>query len=158
MPAKPPYLSTDTLASLEALGRFIKEHRKELKLSATATAEAAGISRVTLYRIEKGYPAATIGAYAAVMAAVGLPFNFGQNKSREQARTGWIPARIHLADYPQLRRLAWQVTTSEALTPVEASDIYARNWRHVDQSALNEEERELIDALRLGLGLRTGNV
>lgn len=56
MPAKSPNIS-DTLAKkITALGNQIKQHRKALGVSATIAAEAATISRVTLYRIKKGEP------------------------------------------------------------------------------------------------------
>lgn len=47
---------------------------------------------------------------------------FGKN-------TGLIPVRIRLADYPQLKKLAWQIHGTDELTPVEALGIYERNWR-----------------------------
>jgi hypothetical protein len=65
---------------------------------------------------------------------------------------GWIPARIRLDDYPQLRELAWQVHGTPEVTPREALDIYERNWPHVDAKKLSAEERELVEALRLALG------
>jgi len=61
----------------------------------------------------------------------------------------WIPLRIHLSDFPQLRKLAWQVSGVDTLTPAEALDIYERNWRHLDESALIDEERKLINGLKL---------
>ncbi len=73
-------------------------------------------------------------------------------------REGWIPARIHLADYPQLKQLAWQVHGTDELTPAEALSIYERNWRHVDANALEPRERQLIDALRTALGETNGIV
>jgi hypothetical protein len=47
---------------LRQLGQEIRERRKQLKLSAVATSEAAFISRMTLNRIEKGEPSVTLGA------------------------------------------------------------------------------------------------
>ncbi len=58
------------------------------------------------------------------------------------------PARIRLADYPQLKQLAWQIQGTEELTPTEALDIYERNQRHLDAASLDPRERALIDALR----------
>lgn len=161
MPARPPALASAAADQLLALGQQIRAHRKSLRISATTAAQAAGMSRVTMHRIEKGEPAVTMGAYLNAMAALGL--NFGLIEPADQAgahknadRQGWIPASIRLADYPQLKLLAWQVHGSETLTPTEALDVYDRNWRHVDEQALTVHERQLIDALRLGLG-GTGN-
>lgn len=157
MPAKPPVTTSIIAHQLIALGQQIRIHRKTLRISATTAAEAAGVSRVTLHRIEKGEPAVTMGAYANAMAALGL--NFGLVAPAElieshdvASREGWIPARIRLTDYPQLRQLAWQVHGAETLSPTEAWDIYERNWRHVNEQALTVHEQQLIDALRLAFG------
>lgn len=163
MPAHIPVISGTVADRLIALGKQIRTHRKALRISSTTVAEAAGISRVTLHRIENGESSVTMGAYLNVMAALGL--DFGIIKPAESAadapdedRKGWIPARIGLADYPQLRQLAWQVHGADDLTPVEALGIYERNWRHVDVQALIPRERDLIEALRSGLGGQDGNV
>jgi hypothetical protein len=70
----------------------------------------------------------------------------------DETHAGFIPVRIHLDDYPQLKKLAWQIKADTDLTPTEALGIYERNWRHLDHLALSTSERQLIDALRLGLG------
>ena len=142
---------------LELLGRQIRTHRKTLRVSATTTAEAAGMSRVTLHRIERGEPAVTMGAYLSAMAALGLDFGTlpPHNPTAEAGddhRKGWIPVRIHLSDYPQLKQLAWQIHGTDELTPVEALDIYERNGRHLDFAAMKPGERHLIEALRLAFG------
>ena len=62
MPAKPPKAPTVAAEKLALLGQQIRAHRKSLRVSATATAEAAGMSRVTLHRIERGEPSVTMGA------------------------------------------------------------------------------------------------
>lgn len=71
MPAKPPAISNTVLARLIALGREIRARRKGFWLSAAA-AEAAGMSRVTWHRIEKGAPAVTIGAWINALSALGM--------------------------------------------------------------------------------------
>jgi transcriptional regulator with XRE-family HTH domain len=157
MPAKPPEITSSTVALLKVLGQQIRACRKSQHISATAAAEAAGMSRVTLHRIEKGEPAVTMGAYANAMVVLGLDFGLlpqaGQSvPSTVLNQREWIPARIRLKGYPQLRLLAWQLQGVETLSPLEAWDIYDRNWRHLDQQALTEHERQLIDALRLAFG------
>jgi len=154
MPSKLPIIDNIAASQLIELGHQIRTHRKALRISATTVAEASGMSRVTLHRIEKGEPAVTMGAYVNVMVALGLSFGLlmpaGLIESHsEVSREGWIPARIRMGDYPQLKQLAWQVHGSETLSPIEAWDVYERNWRHMDEQALTLHERQLIDALRL---------
>jgi transcriptional regulator with XRE-family HTH domain len=144
-------------AQLQALGAQIRARRKALHLSATVTAEAAGMSRVTLHRIEKGEASVTMGAWCGALAALGLALEARSvadaNPPNPQPpdRTGWIPARVALADYPQLRALAWQVHGTDTLTPTEALDIYERNARHLDLQAMSANEQALLQALRLAL-------
>lgn len=153
MPSKPPPISEASTARLQALGAQIRAQRKALRLSATVTAEAAGLSRVTLHRIEKGEPAVTMGAWCSAMAALGMTLQAGNGAATTETpdRTGWIPARVALADYPQLRALAWQVHGTDTLTPTEALDIYERNARHLDLQAMSADEQALLQALRLAL-------
>ncbi|MCC7111297.1 MAG: hypothetical protein IT382_18535 [Deltaproteobacteria bacterium] len=63
-----------------------------------------------------------------------------------------MPRRIRLADCPQLRRLAWQLGDVATLTPKEALALYERNWRHLDQGAMGEAERDLVRRLVAALG------
>jgi transcriptional regulator with XRE-family HTH domain len=154
MPAKPPVITSNTAEHLIALGQQIRAHRKALRISATTAAEAAGMSRVTLHRIEKGEPAVTMGGYINALAVLGLKFGLVTPPEPVKLhlavdREGWIPARIRLVDYPQLKQLAWQVQGADTLSPKEAWDIYERNWRHLDEQALGLPEQQLIDALRL---------
>lgn len=156
MPAPSLPISSATAARLEALGQQIRTRRKALGLSATVAAEAAGLSRVTLHRIEKGGAAVTMAAYLNVMAALGLDFSLSMPADQAAAapaaaHKGWIPARVRLGDYPQLKQLAWQVHGVDELTPAEALSIYQRNWRHIDVLALQPHEQQLVDALRLAL-------
>ncbi len=161
MPARPNHITPATIEKLAALGQQIRAHRKALSISATTLAEAAGMSRITLHRIEAGEPAVTMGAYFNAMTALGIHFGIVPIELPEAAepvraddRRGWIPARIKLADYPQLKQLAWQVHGTDELTPTEALGIYERNWRHLDESLLTQHEKELIEALNAGLGER----
>ena len=57
---------------LEQMGEQIKLARLRRKLSTELVAERAGISRATLWSIEKGSPTVAIGMYAAVLHALNL--------------------------------------------------------------------------------------
>jgi transcriptional regulator with XRE-family HTH domain len=60
---------------LEKLGEDIKLARLRRKLSAEQVAERAGISRSTLWQIEKGLPNVSMGYYAQVLFVLGLEKN-----------------------------------------------------------------------------------
>lgn len=131
----------------------MRARRKQLKVNATTAAEAAGLSRPTLYRIERGESSVTLGAYVAAAAALGLAFRLADPLADPGPGTaGALPLQIMLADYPELKRLAWQLQGVEALTPQEALNLYERNWRHVDTAALSPRERTLVQQLAAALG------
>lgn len=58
---------------------------------------------------------------------------------------------VRLADYPQLRDLAWN-RVDEFIPAKEAFQLYERNWRLLDRSALDESERTLIARLKTEFG------
>lgn len=55
---------------LTQMGEQIKLARLRRKLSAELVSERAGISRATLWNVEKGSPSVAIGIYAAVLHAL----------------------------------------------------------------------------------------
>ena len=55
---------------LRQMGEQIKLARLRRKLSSELVAERAGISRATLWNVEKGSPSVAIGIYAAVLHAL----------------------------------------------------------------------------------------
>ena len=60
---------------LEELGENIKLARLRRKLSAEQVAERAGVSRSTLWQIEKGSPNVSMGYYAQALFVLGLEKN-----------------------------------------------------------------------------------
>ncbi|MDB5141676.1 MAG: family transcriptional regulator [Mucilaginibacter sp.] len=61
---------------LNDLGENIKLARLRRKLSTTQISERAGISRATLWQIEKGTPTVAMGAYFQVLFVMGLERDF----------------------------------------------------------------------------------
>jgi transcriptional regulator with XRE-family HTH domain len=121
-----------------------------LKVSAIAAAESAGLSRVTLHRIERGEASVTMGAYFSVAAVLGLEFALVDPSVPRAALA--LPDRIRIADYPALRRLAWQMSEDTELTPQAALNLYERNWRHVDRDSLSASERSFVRQLADAFG------
>lgn len=148
---------TAVAQKLQVLGKTIRAHRQSLHISAATTAECAHISQVTLHRIEKGEPSVTMGAYLTVLDALGLQIlaksnSVYGNEASNAASALTIPSEIKLADYPQLKQLAWHIRGLDTLTPIEAFGIYDHNWRHLDKESLDNKEKSLIEAL-----MRAGN-
>ena len=77
------------------------------------------MSRLTWYKIVKGEITVSLGAYLSAAHVVGLKLQAARSIS------------------------------VDTLSPAEALDVYERNWRHLDKSALVDEERELINGLKL---------
>ena len=57
---------------IEEIGGNIKFARLRRKLTAEQVAERAGISRSTLWQVEKGLPSVSFGTYAQVLFVLGL--------------------------------------------------------------------------------------
>ena len=54
---------------------------------------------------------------------------------------------IRLADFPQLRMLAWNRPADAEVDAAEALALYEANWRFVEPDALNEAEADLLRRL-----------
>ncbi|KAF1695314.1 helix-turn-helix domain-containing protein [Pseudoxanthomonas koreensis] len=146
----------DITADAKELGRALRARRKALGISMVAAAEAAGISRITWHRLEKGEPTVALGSLLAAARVLGIGLyttDAGTTPAQAQAPEASLPLRIRPADHPQLGRLAWQMDAdATTLAPREAFGLYQRNWRHVDVAALQPGELSLIHALRETFG------
>ena len=71
MPKRETRLLRPSLEYIEQMGHQIKLARLQLKLPVELVAERARVSRPNVWNIEKGSPSVSIGAYAAVMHALG---------------------------------------------------------------------------------------
>lgn len=142
MPAASPYTSPEQQADLERLGGRLRARRKALGVTAVACAEAAGVSRVTLHRIEAGNPSVTIGAYVNVAAALGVHLVVPILDAPAAE-----PPRVIVGDYPGLRTLAWQTDVGTSISETEALNLYERGWRHLNQETLTDREKAFIQHL-----------
>lgn len=149
MPARSPDTSRYTNDALAEIGEELRRRRKELGISAATTAEAAGMSRVTLHRIESGSPSVTIGAYMNAAAALGLQLALSKPPQPHRPPTRDNPAEdlIRVGDHPQLQAIAWQLQADTELPGIDALQMYERNWRHVDRDAMSDNERALVQRL-----------
>jgi len=150
MPAQAPPSGPQLKKTLRHIGEQIRARRKGLKVTTIGAAEAAGISRMTLNRIERGETSVTMGAYLNVMSVLGIELTLTdpqQKKSGSSLPKLNLKKKIKLTDYPELKKLAWQLKSTKELTAKEALSLYERNWRHVDIDNMKEKERDLIQSL-----------
>ncbi|HEY1057321.1 MAG TPA: XRE family transcriptional regulator [Limnobacter sp.] len=131
-------------AAAQRLGAFIAKRRKALKVPATQTALAAGISRLTLHRLEQGSTSITLGACLNTMAALGL---LGAVPPQENSHSPMLPSRVRVNQYPELQKLAWQHHDDAEISLQAAFKLYQNNWRHVQVAALGEAEIQFITLL-----------
>jgi len=151
MPAACPKIPADAQERVTAWGLRLRAVRMQLKLSARQTSEAAGISRITLHRIERGNPSVTVGAYAAVASVLEAERAAHDSEGTPMDRGGVVA----VSRFPQLRSLAWNLAEGAELTADEALNLYERNWRHLDHESLSPEESSFIDHLVRTVGKGT---
>jgi hypothetical protein len=60
--------------------------------------------------------------------------------------------KVRLADYPQLKLIAWNRHAETELEEAEAFTLYETRWRHIDQTTLSDTERDLIERLTSEFG------
>lgn len=166
MPARPKVDAHDEQI-LQELGERLRLARKRKGLSADKIAQAAGITRVTLHRLEVGEPAAaTLGTLAKVLGVLGMSADLmllaredrRGHRLRDAQRLGpkrpALPPLISLKDLPHLRDAgAWHIRDEEAqLTPEEVYALYERNWRHLDPEKIKGKEARLLKQLTHTVG------
>ena len=71
MAKKSTVLLPKTLKKLSLMGEQIKLARLRRNITEELVAERAGLSRATVWKIEKGDPTVSMGAYASVLIALG---------------------------------------------------------------------------------------
>lgn len=155
---KPNDLQPEQTELLAALGQRLRLARLRRQLTAQHVADKAGITRMTLYRLERGEPTVSLGNAIKVMGVLDLQGSFnglgagdsvGHELQDENLARRHPPARqqIRIDRYPQLKQLAWNVAPESEISVQDAFALYERNWRHVDEAAMPPRERQLVRRL-----------
>jgi len=86
--------------SLAQLGEDIRNARRRRRIQTQVMAERASITRMTLYRIERGDARVAMGSYATVLFVLGMLDRLGQIAAATEDRLGMdledeiLPKRI----------------------------------------------------------------
>lgn len=89
--------------TLRKFGHDLQNARKRRRIPAAILAERAGISRMTLFKIEKGDPSVSFGGYAGALFALGLIDRLGDLADNRHDVTGLgldeeqLPQRIRIS-------------------------------------------------------------
>jgi hypothetical protein len=59
---------------------------------------------------------------------------------------------LKLADFPQLRLIAWNRRDDDCVAEDVAFALYEANWQHVDAARLSAAESALIERLKHSIG------
>ena len=137
---------------LAGLGQKILLQRKKLRVAAESVALTAGISRITLHRIEKGEPGVGMGAYMSVIIALGLSLSIQEGAPKLiDAKEDNLLSAIAIKDYPQLKLISWQLKDDAVLNAIEAKNMYERNQKYILLNEMTEQEKKLIKQLGVEL-------
>jgi DNA-binding XRE family transcriptional regulator len=88
---------------LRKLGRDIREARLRRRIPTAIVAQRASISRMTLFKIERGDPGVAMGLYATVLFVLGLSGHLADIAASHRDAAGLqleaerLPQRIRLA-------------------------------------------------------------
>ena len=136
---------------LTKLGVDLRVQRKRLGVTAEIAAKAAGISRVTLHRIENGSAGTSIGAVLQVASALGLDLrlcdrnvHLANGVEPEEV----VPLKIVIDRYPFLKSLCWHIPNQTVLSAREAHDIYEKGSKFIQDTEVTDEELRLIANLK----------
>lgn len=166
MPAYAQPLDEDARLLAE-LGVRLRLARKRRGMSAEKLAERAGITRVTLHRLEVGAPAAaSLGTLTRVLGALGMAGDLTllarDDRVGHQLRDASLlapkkpplPRLIALKDLPYLRTVAaWHLPDEDTkLTPEEVFGLYERNWRHIEPEKIVGKEAAVLKRLTNTVG------
>src|SRR5712692_3395419 len=90
--------------ALRKLGHDIRDARRRRRIPVAILAQRASISRMTLNRIEKGDPRASLGAYATVLFALGMAERLADVADPKHDSVGLELEEEHLPERIRLSR------------------------------------------------------
>ena len=99
-----PIVPIPVARALRKLGHDIRDARRRRRIPVAILAERASISRMTLNRIEKGDPRASIGAYATVLYSLGMAERLADVADPRQDSVGLELEEEHLPERIRLSR------------------------------------------------------
>jgi transcriptional regulator with XRE-family HTH domain len=99
-----PVVPVPVSRALRKLGHDIRDARRRRRIPVAILAQRASISRMTLSRIEKGDPRASLGAYATVLFALGMAERLADVADPRHDPVGLELEEAHLPERIRLSR------------------------------------------------------
>lgn len=109
MSNKKLHLPIPVQKALRKLGRDINMARRRRNITMALMAERAGISRVTLAKVEKGDPSVSFGAYASALFVLGMTerleklVDIGEDIIGQALEEEYLPTRVRFPKNPKAK-------------------------------------------------------
>jgi transcriptional regulator with XRE-family HTH domain len=128
MPAGQPAISPSGSALLTEFGARLRAARLRRRLSSEQVAQRAGVSRMTLFRAEKGEAAVALGTYLRILEVLRLESDISL-----LARADELGHRIE----------------QQAAPHAPTANAKATSFRSVEAMSRHQHDRELAEALKV---------
>ena len=139
-----------TASLLQAFGETLRLARRRRRLPAKQVAERAGMTPMTLRRLERGGPGVTMGAYAAVMQVLGIEQDLALLGKSDPIGRGLQDAEAIQTQRTRSRpsrREARQADTSPAAGPLADGERGRIPMGEADQDDVSARLHALVAAL-----------
>ena len=90
----------------------------------------------------------------STLQALGMQMTISSRLDTDNKSQQLDLSKIAIDEYPELKKISWQLKDGVTLTAVEAKNMYERNEKYISFDTLCEQEKKLID--QLGVQFKKG--
>ena len=156
MPKTIQDIGQSTIEFLNDIGCKVQQFRKSHNLTQAILAESLEVDRRTLAKLERGDPSISLGTAFHIFNNLGFSVTVNSTSEQEAKAEAfdkhYLPIHIKLADYPVLKRCAWQLKAEDSVTPPVAYQLYQDKKSDFAKSNMSRKEQHLIGCLELVYG------
>ena len=149
-------IDQNTIELLNDVGCKVQQFRKSHKLTQAILAESLEIDRRTLAKLERGDLTISLGTALHILRNLGFAVTVYSPSEKETADEAldkhYLPMQINLADYPVLKRCAWQLKAEDSVTPPIAYKLYQDKQSDFAKGNMSRKEQRLFACLELVYG------
>ena len=156
MPKTIQEIDQKTIEFLIDIGNKVQKFRKSHKLTQAILADSLEVDRHTLAKLERGDLSISLGTAFQILNNLGFVVTVNSPSESEATEEAfdkhYLPMQINLADYPVLKRCAWQLKDDDNVTPSIAYKLYHDKKDDFAKRNMSRKEQHLLDCLELVYG------